>query len=234
MDTMPMSGGGPMSAAWMPMCGRSWLEAAASFLAMWAIMMALMMLPSLVQMLWRYRESVGRGGELPRAVPTALVAAGYFFVWTLLGAAVYLLGSATMALTMRYPALSGAVPVATGLVVLAAGALQFTRWKAHHLACCSGRECPAPGSGCRMLPPDPLTALRHGLRLGVHCCQCCAGLTAVLLVSGIMDVPAMIAVTAGITLERLVPAGRGVARAIGMIVAGAGMFLIVRGAAGLS
>lgn len=234
MDTMPMSGGGAMSAAWMPMCGRSWLEAAAPFLAMWTLMMAVMMLPSLAQMLWRYRESVGRSGELPRPVPTALVAGGYFFVWTLLGAAVYSLGSVIMALMTRYRALSGAVPVATGLVILAAGALQFTRWKAHHLACCTGRHCPDSRSGCRTLPPDPLTALRHGLRLGVHCCQCCAGLTAVLLVSGIMDVPAMIAVTAGITLERLVPTGRGVARAIGMVVAGAGMFLIVRAAAGLS
>lgn len=229
-----MSAGGTMSMPWMPMCGQSWIAAAASFLAMWTLMMAAMMLPSLVPMVWRYRESVGRAGEFPRPLPTALVGIGYFFVWTLLGAAVYLLGSIIMAVTMRYPALDRALPVATGLVVLTAGALQFTRWKAHHLACCTGRPCAEPRSDCRALAADPFTALRHGLRLGVHCCQCCAGLTAVLLVSGIMDVPAMIAVTAGITIERLAPAGRRVARAIGVVVAGAGIFLIVRGAAGLS
>ncbi|MGH8170387.1 MAG: DUF2182 domain-containing protein, partial [Steroidobacteraceae bacterium] len=67
-----------------------------------------------------------------------------------------------------------------------------------------------------------------GLRLGLHCAQCCAGLTAVLLVSGIMDVPAMIAVTAVITLERLAPAGERVARMIGLILLGAGSFLTLR------
>jgi predicted metal-binding membrane protein len=233
MDAMPMSGDGAMSMAWMPMCGQSWSIAAASFLGTWTIMMAAMMLPSLVPMLWRYRQSVGRAGRWPRALLTALFVLGYFLVWTLLGAAVYPLGSVIMAVTKSYPELARALPLAGGLVVLTAGVLQFTSWKAHHLACCSGRH--RPGShrdGC-VSPADPSSALRHGLRLGVHCCQCCAGLTAILLVSGIMDVPAMLAVTAAITLERLAPAGKRVARAIGVLAAGVGMFLIVRGAAGV-
>jgi predicted metal-binding membrane protein len=83
------------------------------------------------------------------------------------------------------------------------------------------------------LPAGAVAALRHGLRLGVHCSQCCAGLTAVLLVTGIMDVPAMVAVAAGITLERLAPAGERIARFIGVLVVGAGLLLIA-GAAGLS
>ncbi|MDE2052676.1 MAG: DUF2182 domain-containing protein, partial [Gammaproteobacteria bacterium] len=149
-------------------------------------------------------------------------------------AAIYPLGSVVMAVTMRYPALARALPIAAGLIVLAAGALQFTRWKAHQLACCRGRDCLEPRHCDRALAADPATALRHGLSLGVHCCQCCAGLTAVLLVSGLMDVPAMIAVTAGITLERLAPGGERIARAIGVVVTGAGTFLIVRAAAGLS
>ncbi|MDE2262155.1 MAG: DUF2182 domain-containing protein [Gammaproteobacteria bacterium] len=232
MDTMPVPGGGMTSMAWMPMCGQSWIAAAASFLATWTIMMAAMMLPSLIPMLRRYRTSVGRAGELPRALPTALVAGGYLLVWSLLGAAVYPLGSLITAVTMRHPQLARAVPLATALVVLIAGALQFTRWKARHLGCCRGRDRREPPRCGRALPADALCALRHGLRLGLHCSQCCAGLTAVLLVSGIMDLPAMIAVTAGITLERLAPAGERVARAIGVMLAGAGMLLIVR-AAGL-
>ena len=224
MDTMSMSGGGTMSLAWMPMCGQSWADAAASFLVMWTIMMAAMMLPSWVPMMWRHGQSVGRAGESPRALPTALALGGYLFVWTLLGAAIYPLGSVVMAVTMRYAALERALPITAGLVVLAAGALQFTRWKARQLACCRGRA----------LAADPATALRHGLSLGVHCCQSCAGLTAVLLVSGLMDVPAMIAVTAGITLERLAPGGERIARAIGVVVTGAGIFLVVRAALALS
>lgn len=232
MDTMPMSGGGMTQTAWMPICGQSWIAAAASFLAMWTFMMAAMMLPSLIPMLRRYRMSVGRAGESPRAFPTALVAGGYLLVWALLGAAVYPLGSAITAVTTRDAELARAVPIATALVVLLAGALQFTRWKARHLACCRDRD-PHQSVRCgRALPADAFFALRHGLRLGLHCSQCCAGLTAVLLVSGIMDMPAMIAVTAGITLERVAPAGERVARAIGGVLAVAGLFLIVR-AAGL-
>src|SRR5262249_10562660 len=125
------------------------------------------------------------------------------------------------------PALARAAPMAVGVVVLLAGVLQLTAWKAHHLACC--RE--APGRG-RALPADAGTAWRHGLRLGLHCSCCCAGLTAVLLVIGVMDLRAMAVVTAAITVERLAPSGERVARAIGALVSGAGVFLIAR-AAGL-
>src|SRR5882672_1598107 len=63
MDEMPMPGGWTMSMAWMRMPGQTWLGAAASFLGMWVVMMVAMMLPSLVPMLWRYRQAVGRTGE---------------------------------------------------------------------------------------------------------------------------------------------------------------------------
>ena len=60
MREMPMPGGWTMSMAWMRMPGQSWFSSAASFLGMWVVMMVAMMLPSLVAMLWRYREAVGR------------------------------------------------------------------------------------------------------------------------------------------------------------------------------
>jgi predicted metal-binding membrane protein len=40
----------------MRMCGRTWPGAAASFLGIWVVMMVAMMLPSLVPLLWRYRQ----------------------------------------------------------------------------------------------------------------------------------------------------------------------------------
>jgi predicted metal-binding membrane protein len=190
---------------------------AASFLGMWVVMMVAMMLPSLVPMLRRYRQAVGRTGETRLGRLTALVGVGYFLVWTVFGMAAFPLGVA----------LARAVPIAVGVVVLIAGALQFTAWKAHHLACC--RE--APGRG-RTLPADAGTAWRHGLRLGLHCSHCCAGLMALLLVIGVMDLRAMAVVAAAITIERLAPAGERVARAIGVVVVGAGLLLIAP-AAGL-
>jgi predicted metal-binding membrane protein len=228
MGEMPMPGGWTMSMVWTRMCGQTWPGAAASFLGMWVMMMVAMMLPSLAPMLWRYRQAVGRTGETRLGRLTALVGVGYFFVWTAFGVAVFALGVALAAFEMQLPALARAVPVLAGGVVLIAGALQFTAWKAHRLACCRG----APERG-RKLPADAGTAWRHGLRLGLHCSTCCAGLTAMLLVIGVMDLRAMAVVTAAITVERLAPAGERVARAIGAVVVGAGVFLIAR-AAGLA
>jgi predicted metal-binding membrane protein len=227
MSGMSMPGGWTMSMAWMRMPGQTWAGAAASFLGMWMVMMVAMMLPSLVPMLWRYREAVGSTGERRLWLLTALVGLGYFFVWLLFGAAVFPIGAALATIEMRQPALARAVPVAIGVIVLIAGSLQFTRWKAHHLACC--REAPGPG---RSLPADAGTAWRHGLRLGLHCIYCSAGATAILLVIGVMDLRVMAVVTAAITLERLAPAGERVARAIGAVMVATGLFLIAR-AAGL-
>ncbi len=223
MGGMPMPGGWTMSMAWMRMSGQTWPGAAASFLGMWVVMMVAMMLPSLVPMLWRYREAVGGTGKTRLGWLTALVGVSYFFVWTVFGMAAFPLGVVLAAIEMDQPALAHGVPIATGVVVLLAGALQFTAWKARHLACC--REAPGPG---RTLPADAGTAWRHGLRLGLHCSLCCLGLTAILLVLGVMDLRAMAVAAAAITVERFAPAGERVARAIGVVAVGAGVFLVAR------
>jgi len=80
------------------------------------------------------------------------------------------------------------------------------------------------------LPADAGTAWRHGLRLGLHCSQCCVGLMGILLVIGVMSLRAMAFVAATITVERLMPAGEHVARATGAVIVGAGLLLIARAA----
>ena len=227
MGGMTMPGGWTMSMAWMRMPGQTWLGAVAGFLAMWVVMMVAMMLPALAPMLWRYREAVDRAGERRLGWLTLLAGTGYFSVWTFIGVAAFPLGAALAAAEMEMPGLARAVPVAAGAVVLIAGALQFTRWKAHHLGCCRA----LPGHGQRV-PADAATAWRHGISLGFHCSFCCAGLTAILLVIGVMDLRAMAVVAAAITLERLAPAGERVAHGIGIAAIGAGLILIAR-AAGL-
>jgi predicted metal-binding membrane protein len=225
MGGMAMAGGWTMSMAWMRMPGQPWAGAAASFVGMWVVMMAAMMLPSLVPMLSRYRRAIGGAQNLGSL--TALVAAGYFLVWSTWGIAAFPLGVALAALEMRHPALSSAVPISVGVVVVIAGTFQFTAWKARRLDCC--RDASGPGA----LSPGAVAAWRHGLRLGLHCSQCCAGLMTILLVIGVMDLRAMAMVAGAITVERLAPAGERVARAIGAVVVGTGLFLIAR-AAGLA
>jgi predicted metal-binding membrane protein len=146
------------------------------------------------------------------------VGVAYFFVWTVFGMAAFPLGIALATIEMQQPALARAVPIAVGVVVVIAGALQFGAWKARHLACC--RESPRRG---RTLSADAGTALPHGLRLGLDCTQCCAGLIAMLLVIGVIDLRAMAVVAAAITIERLTPAGERVARATGVVFVGAGV-----------
>ena len=228
MGKMPMPGGWTMSMAWMPMPGQTWLGALASFVGMWVVMMIAMMLPSLVPTLWLYRQTVGSRGETRLNWLTALVGIAYFFVWTVFGTVVFPLGATLAEIEMQRPTLARVVPIAVGVVVVIAGALQFSAWKVHHLACC--RE---PSRRERTLPADAATAWRHGLRLGLHCTYGCAGSTAILLVIGVMDLRVMALVTAAITAERLAPNGERVARAVGIVVVGVGLLLLARAAAGL-
>ncbi|MGZ4808533.1 MAG: DUF2182 domain-containing protein [Thermoanaerobaculia bacterium] len=199
---MAMPGGWTMSMAWMRMPAQSWLGAAAMFLVMWGVMMVAMMLPSLA---WVLRH--------PR-YKRWLVATAYFFVWTVVGALTYALGVALTTAEMRSEALARSVPVATGVVLLIAGLMQVTPWKARHLACC--RDCTIPMSH------DTRGAWNDGVRLGVHCVLCCSGLMATLLVLGVMNLAAMTAVAAAITLERIGPDPERVAPALGIVMIAAG------------
>src|SRR4051812_34060639 len=91
MGGMPMPGGWTMSMAWMRMPGQTWPGAAAAFLGMWIVMMVAMMLPSLVPMLWRYRQAIGQAaggtGETRLGAPAAPGGGGYFFVGAPVGKA---------------------------------------------------------------------------------------------------------------------------------------------------
>lgn len=200
MGEMPMPGGWTMSMAWMRMPGQTWSGAAASFLGMWVVMMAAMMLPSLVPVLRRCRMA-GRVGL------------GYFLVWAGLGLIVFVLGGAGAAMLTRLPGLAAAIPSAAGPVVLAAGLVQFTGWKRRHLA------------GCRMDTARLGTGWAQGIGLGWHCIASSAGLMAVLLTIGLMDLPVMALVTAAVTLERLAPDGATAARGVGVAMIGAALFI---------
>jgi predicted metal-binding membrane protein len=232
MGEVAMPGGWALSMAWMPMCGQTWADAAASFVGMWAVMMVAMMLPSLVPLLWRLWLALDARGEARLGTLTPLAGAGYFFVWTLLGAIVFAAGAAVAEAVMQVPAMARAVPMALAMVVLLAGAFQFTAWKARHLASC--RSAPVVDATIAgrdiTLPANFATAWRYGVWLGLQCSRACAGLTAILLVIGVMDLRAMAVVTAAITAERLAPAGERVAWAIGAVSLVAGVYLMGRAA----
>jgi predicted metal-binding membrane protein len=222
MPGMPMPGGWTMSMMWMRAPGQTWIETGASFFGMWITMMAAMMLPSEAPMLWRYCQAIRRRGESRPRRLTLIAALGYFFVWALLGVAVFPLGTVLATIEMKQPGVARAVPVAAATVILIAGAFQLTPWKMHHLALC--RDATAGG----ILQADARAAWRQGLRFGVHCTLSCANLTAILLVVGLMDLSAMALITCAITAERLVTAGVHVTRLTGVVAIAWGMLLLVQ------
>jgi predicted metal-binding membrane protein len=220
---MMMPGGWTMSTAWMRMYGENRLEAGASFLGMWIVMMIAMMLPSLLPALSRYRRAVREStvGSIERL--TALVAAGYFFMWTAIGAALYPLGVVMAETAMRWPAFSMMAPILWGVIVLLAGCFQLTGWKVCLLDRCTNVSM----SGHQVLT-SAQAAWRHGIRLGVNCSLCCAGLMLILIALGVMNVGAMAAVAAVIMLERFSKRPQWVARTVGVVAAMAGILLVTQ------
>jgi len=174
-------------------------------------------------MLWRYRRAIALTSHRHVDALTMLLGAAYFCVWALFGAIAFLAGAILTSLEMQMPLLARAVPGAIGTVVLICGLLQFSAWKAHHLACCRALpDC------CEALRADGRAAWHEGMRLGLHCVHCCFGITTLLLVVGAMDLRAMALVTAAICVERLAQGGLRYARFIGAVVAAAGLFLIAQ------
>jgi predicted metal-binding membrane protein len=220
---MPMPGGWTMSMAWARLCGQTWPGAAASFIAMWSAMTVTMMLPALMPALARCHAAAA-GEDASRAGWVApLVGSGYFAMWIALGVVLYPLGTGLAALALQVSVLSRAVPFAAGVIVLLAGAFQLSASKARYLACC--RAAP-PQSFARQAGAP--AAWRHGLRLGWHCIGCCAGLMAMVLVIGIMDLRAMAFATAAITGERIARNGERVARIVGGCLVAAGALLLLK------
>lgn len=191
----------------MPGPGQTWAGAALVFVAIWIVMMVAMMLPSLLPV-------------LRRTPHVATLAAGYFFVWAVFGALAYLVDSLLRRESLHSATVAHVLSIAPAAALVCVGFVQFTTWKLRHLACC--REC-APAT------PGAQHAWRDGIRLGLHCCQCCVALMTLLFVIGMMNVWAMALVAILISLERLLPRPVAVVRAIGVLIVVLGTILTVHG-----
>lgn len=206
----------------MTMPQQTWYAAASGYLGMWMAMMVPMMSPSLIPLLSRYRRSVRGANGVHLHGLTALVGAGYFAIWVVLGAVAYAAGAGVTAIEMRWGTVAQWLPVAAGLVLLLAGGVQLTPWKARQLELCrdgSGRGCPPA--------PHALGAWRHGLGLGLRCSRSCGSLMLALLAIGMMEPIAMAAVTLAISAERLAPAPLRMARVAGVGIVVVGVLTIV-------
>ncbi|PMS15037.1 hypothetical protein C0Z18_28840 [Trinickia dabaoshanensis] len=237
MGEIPMPGGWSMSAMWMPMCGQSWLGAALTFVGMWTWMMAAMMLPLWTpawrRFLSRYRSPTVHAFLAAHRSPIScwgaaartalLTGVCYLLSWAAAGAIVFALGNALAANLPHVPMLARFVPLLSAGLTIIAGAVQFTPWKMTQIACCRyDHACESPSVVA------PVAACKRGGRAALRDGYCCGNLMAVLLVAGVMNLPAMAGLTAAMSIERLAPADGRAAYGIGAIVSSIGVYMAAR------
>jgi predicted metal-binding membrane protein len=193
--------------------------------AMWAVMMVGMMTPSAAPMILIYTRVARHAAiaDQPFAA-TAWFAAGYLLAWTafalLATVAQWALDRAFL-LDSRTASASGLLG---GIVLIAAGAYQWTPVKAACLA-----KCQSPllfiqrHGGFRR---ERTGSLLLGLRHGVYCVGCCWVLMAILFVGGVMNVLWIAFLAALVLVEKIPSAGRLVARLAGLVLLGAGAWLL--------
>ena len=195
--------------------------------AMWAVMMAAMMLPSASPLLLLYGAAARRSGADAGAGASRRIyalAAGYVAVWALFSVGATAAQRILSTLLIVSPMMTLTSRAGSAVVLALAGIYQLTPLK---------RVCL---NACR----SPLAFLMHswhagmagafrmGVDHGLHCVGCCWALMLLLFVGGVMNLTAIVALTAFVALEKLVPAGAAAARVSGALLLAAAAWMIVR------
>ena len=173
------------------------------FVVTWALMMAAMMLPSMSPMLDAFVRIQQRHRELGnRVIPPIAFTAGYLVLWGLSGVVAFFPARWLEDYAMERDWPASHLARAGGGLILAAGVYQLSPAKRFCLS-----RCRTPMSFITMSWRDGAGgALRMGLVHGGLCLGCCWLLAAILIPLGIMSVAAMVAVTALVFAEKVLPA----------------------------
>lgn len=196
------------------------IAGAATFLTVWTVMMAAMMLPAAAPMIFMFAAAQAKRGQQV-AVPTWIFVAGYMFVWAMAGLLVYVLVqlASEFATSLDPPQRSKWAPLALGATLGVAGLYQFTTFK--HICL---RHCRSPLAFVAQHWRDGrVGALKMGLRHGVYCFGCCWALFAVLVATGVMSVAWMLLLTLAVFVEKLLPRGRRFEGSFGVALVGLGI-----------
>jgi predicted metal-binding membrane protein len=187
-------------------------------LAMWAVMMVAMMVPTAAPMTLMYaavaRKAAAQNSPL---APTSVFVTGYIVMWT-----IFSLLATTAQHALDHAALLSPMMVSTSAgfgaaLLIAAGVYQLTPLKN---ACL--RNCRAPAHFLsRYWRTGNLGAFRMGLRLGAYCVGCCWILMGLLFVGGVMNLLWIAAIAVFILLEKTLPFGEVSGR-----IAGVAMILV--------
>lgn len=194
--------------------------AAPLFIAMWTAMMVAMMFPASAPMVLAYaRTQAANRADGRRYVPTAFFLAPYVAVWTIFGMAGFAVARAVAAFAGDSMWAMDNLPRIAGALLVAAGLYQLTPLKRACLA-----RCRTPVSFMLSYWREGRRgAMSMGLRHGLYCLGCCWVLFVVLFPLGVMNVIAMVVVTALIFAEKVLPRGELVARAAAIMLVAYGV-----------
>jgi predicted metal-binding membrane protein len=188
--------------AWMIMVLQAWIMgnmpgtmgmSPAAFVAMWALMMVAMMLPSVIPFATRYTRMI----DTHQWLGLVTFIAGYLGVWMASGIVAYFLAWLSGRLASGSPTLAAIAAVA---MYAACGFYQLSALKYTCLA-----KCRAPFSLLLAHASwrGRLRHLRVGAHHGVFCLGCCWALMLVMIPSGLMNLGAMLILTMVIAVEKI-------------------------------
>jgi predicted metal-binding membrane protein len=205
----------PASAPWQS------IEFAFVF-AMWVVMMIGMMTPSATPMVLLYAR-VGRQAAM-QGKPFAASGwflGGYLVAWAVFALAATVAQWALERVALLTPMMESANDIFGGLVLIGAGLYQWTPMKEVCL-----RQCQAPWLFIQQhggFRPDARGSAGLGIRHAAYCVGCCWALMALLFVGGVMNALWIAGIAIFVLLEKVIPAGRAIARVAGagFVVAGA-------------
>ncbi len=196
------------------------------FLGTWSLMMAAMMLPSTLPMVITYASAVRKQNSLGHVFArSAVFVIGYLALWSSAGLLFFVLNGFVSTLPSISSTLGVPGALLTGATLIVAAAYQLSPLKERCLI------------GCRM--PLGFVAshwregfgggFRMGVEHGLDCVGCCATMFVVLVVVGLMNLPAMVLLTLVIASEKLLPFGPLVAKLAAGVMMGSGILLIFAG-----
>lgn len=195
---------------------------AAAMLAMWAVMMAAMMVPSAAPTILLF-AALRRHGGGSAARDTALFVAGYVVAWTAFSVAATAAQWALASTSLLNQAMASEGPRLAGGLFVVAGLYQFSSFKDACLGHCRSPE--------RFLVEHRRGAAwgsaAMGLEHGAWCVGCCAPLMALLFAFGVMNLLWVLALSAFVIAEKLLPRGRAFGRISGGALAGAGVAFLL-------
>lgn len=192
--------------------GLPWLAALEIFLLCWQVMTVAMMLPASMPMV-KLIADAGRRQARPVAVPMAFLA-GYGTIWTAFAAAAFLGDSMVHRLVDFWPWLANHPWIIGALTFAVAGLFQLSPLKERSL-----KRCRVPLEVFRPAHCEGVGPAWHlGVHYGSYSLYCCWALMLLMFGVGVGNLPGMVALTAVMVIEQIIPGGRRLSSLIGIVL----------------